>query len=134
MFFVVLNFIKMAIRQNRSRRKPSGGRYKDYRKSRAFDLGREPTYTKVGKKKTKVLKGRSRINKRILLSCDEANVFDGKKYHKVKIQTILENPANRHFIRRNIITKGAVIQTELGKAKLTNRPGQEGSINAVLVK
>ena len=124
----------MAIRHGKSRRKASGGRYKACRKGRAFELGREPTYTKLGEIKAKIIDGRSGIKKVALLSCNEANVFDGKKYHKVKIQTILENPANRNFIRRNIITKGAVIQTELGKAKVTSRPGREGTINAVLVK
>ncbi|MEK6848627.1 MAG: 30S ribosomal protein S8e, partial [Nanoarchaeota archaeon] len=42
-------------------------------------------------------------------------------------------PANRHFIRRNIMTKGSVIDTELGKARITSRPGQDGVVNAVLI-
>ena len=49
------------------------------------------------------------------------------------IETVELNGANRNYVRRNIITKGAIIQTTLGKAKVTNRPGQDGSINAVLV-
>ncbi|MBS3163365.1 30S ribosomal protein S8e, partial [Candidatus Woesearchaeota archaeon] len=54
--------------------------------------------------------------------------------HKMaKIKTILENPANRHYVRRNIITKGSVIDTDLGKARVTNKPGQEGAINAILI-
>jgi len=57
-----------------------------------------------------------------------------KKYSKVKIKNVVENPANRHFVRRNILTKGTVVDTDKGKAKITNRPGQEGSINAVLVE
>ncbi|MEM2426420.1 MAG: hypothetical protein QXE83_05420 [Archaeoglobaceae archaeon] len=32
------------------------------------------------------------------------------------------------------MTKGAIIQTEIGKAKVTNRPSQEGIINAVLIE
>ena len=51
---------------------------------------------------------------------------------KAKIISVAENKASRHFLRRNIITKGAVIETELGKAKVTSRPGQHGVINAVL--
>ena len=63
------------------------------------------------------------------------NVVDPKtkSSKKVKIKTITENPANRNFVRRNIITKGAVIETELGKAKITGRPGQDAAINAVLL-
>jgi len=124
----------MAIRQGRSKRKVSGGRYIDNRKKRTFDLGREPTFTKVGKRKAKKIKMRGGSKKTILLSCDEANVFDGNKTQKVKIKTILENPANRHFVRRNILTKGSIIQTDLGKARVTSKPGQEGIVNAVVVK
>ncbi len=124
----------MAISKARSRRKVSGGRYSSYRKKKSYDLGRESAFTKVAKRKTRKIKMRSGNVKIILLSCDVANVFDGKNYKKVKIQTIIENPANRHFVRRNILTKGAIIQTEIGKARVTSRPGQEGSINAVLIK
>ncbi|MCD6558125.1 MAG: 30S ribosomal protein S8e, partial [Candidatus Aenigmarchaeota archaeon] len=38
------------------------------------------------------------------------------------------------FVRRNIITKGAIIMTEDGRAVVTNRPGQEGVINAKLIE
>jgi small subunit ribosomal protein S8e len=70
-----------------------------------------------------------------LLSADIANLFDPKtkSFKQVKIKTITDNPANRHFIRRNIMTKGAVVETELGKARITSRPGQDGVINAVLI-
>jgi small subunit ribosomal protein S8e len=47
--------------------------------------------------------------------------------------TIAENPSNRNFARRSIMTKGTVIETSAGKARITNRPGQEGAINAVLI-
>ena len=50
------------------------------------------------------------------------------------MKTVSENTADRHFVRHNIITKGAIVMTSKGKAKVTNRPGQEGIINAVLVK
>ena len=52
---------------------------------------------------------------------------------KVEILDVLDNTANRDFVRRKIITKGAVIETELGQARVTSRPGQHGVINAVLV-
>ena len=70
-----------------------------------------------------------------LLSADTANLFDTKtkKYEQVKIKTIVDNPADRHFVRRNIMTKGTVIETEKGKARITSRPGQDGSVNAVLI-
>ena len=124
----------MAISQLRSKKKTSGGRYK-YRVKKKKNLGNLPTHTKLGKRKTKVVKGRAGIMKQKLLNEESANVYDPKtkKYSKLKILNIIGNTANRHFVRRNIITKGAIIKTEKGEAKVTSRPGQQGSINAVLV-
>lgn len=125
----------MAIIQTRSKRKPSGGRYKSHLSKRIHALGRAPTYTKIGAIKKMVLRSRGGHIKTILLQADVANVYNpkSKKYQKVKIKTIVDSPANRNFIKRNIITKGAIIDTEIGKAKVTSRPGQESTVNAVLI-
>lgn len=125
----------MAISQARSKRKQTGALYKDYRKKKKHELGRLPALTRVEKKRTSNIRLRGGDRKVRLLSIDVANLLDPKtkKYEKVKIKTILENPANRHFVRRNIMTKGAVIETEKGKAKVTSRPGQDGAVNAILI-
>jgi len=126
----------MAISQHRSRRKVSGGLYKDHRKKRLSDLGRDPTMTKIGETKVRNIRAKSSITKRAILTTDIVNVMDPKtnKCKKVKIKTVLDNPANRHFIRRNILTKGTTIDTEIGKARITSRPGQHGVLNAVLIQ
>ena len=125
----------MALSQARSSRKATGGRYVDYRKKRLNELGRDPSLTKLGKKKMRVIRAKGGNRKLRLLSADTANLYDpkAKSYKHAKIKTISDNPANRHFIRRNIMTKGSVIDTELGKAKITSRPGQDGVVNAVLI-
>lgn len=125
----------MAITQSKSKRKVSGGRYRNYRKKRVFELGNLPALTKIDKRRCKVLRIKGGNSKFKLLSEDIVNLYDPKekKYSKVKIKTVVENPANRHYVRRNILTKGTIIETEKGKAKILSRPGQEGSINAVLV-
>ena len=125
----------MVITQHKSRRSPSGSRYKSWRKKRIFESGNLPAYTGLGKKVVKIRRMVGGHKKIFQLSSDIANVYDpkAKKYIKAKIETIVENPANRHFVRRNIITKGTVIKTEKGNARVTNRPGQEGVINAVLI-
>jgi len=124
----------MALSQARARRKPTGGRYKAYRKKVQYELGREPSFTKLGKKKLQVIRTMGANRKLRLLSADTANLFDpkSKTFKQAKIKTITDNPANRHFIRRNIMTKGCVIDTEFGKARITSRPGRDGVINAVL--
>ncbi|MBI4360757.1 30S ribosomal protein S8e [Candidatus Micrarchaeota archaeon] len=61
-----------------------------------------------------------------------ANVSDGKNVQKTKILTVKDSPDNRHFARENVVTRGALVETELGLAKVTSRPGQHGVVNAVL--
>ena len=126
----------MAISQLRSVRKPSGGKYKSKgRKQKAYELGSEPAFTGLGKRRAKNMRTMGNNSRTRLLAADTANLFDPKtkKYEQAKIKTISGNPANRHFVRRNIMTKGAIIETEKGKARITSRPGQDGAVNAVLI-
>ena len=71
-----------------------------------------------------------------LRSAAEANVYDASsgKTSKSKILRVTANKANREYERRGVITKGATIQTELGEAKVTSRPSDDGVVNAVLTK
>ena len=131
---IILHF--MARSQRRSLRKPTGGRYKQKgRKKKLYELGREPTFTHIGKRRASNIRIKGAHHKVKLFSMDTANLLDPKtkKYEQVKIKNVIENPANRHFIRRNIMTKGTVIETDKGKAKITSRPGQDGMVNAVLI-
>ena len=125
----------MVLTQYRSKRKVSGGRYRSYRGKRLYETARIPSLTKLEKTKLVKVSTLGANQKTRLLSAEYANVVDPKtkKHKKVKIKTILESPANRHYVRRNIMTKGTIIDTELGKAKITSRPGQDGSVNTVLV-
>ena len=84
-------------------------------------------------KKYKTMGGNSKDR---VMSAEMANVFDPKKGKviRTKILTVTANPANPNYVQRNIINKGAIIQTELGEARITSRMGQTGVVNAVLVK
>ncbi|MFH1073305.1 MAG: 30S ribosomal protein S8e [Nanoarchaeota archaeon] len=126
----------MVIIQDKARRKPTGGRYKDVRTKRLYRMGRAPMHTKLDKRRLVVIRTKGGGIKQKLHSQDTVNVYDpkSKKYASKKILKIVENPANRHFSRRNIITKGSIIETESGKARITSRPGQEGTLNAVLIE
>ncbi len=125
----------MVVYQGRSKRSPRGSRYKAYRKKKKYELGRLPALTTVDKRRIKKIRTRGGNQKLRLLSEEHVNLFDPKtsKFQKVKIKGVIENPANRHFVRRNILTKGSIIETEVGKAKVTSRPGQDGTVNAVLI-
>ncbi len=117
-------------------RKKTGGKVKLHRKKRKFELGSNPLFTKLGKVKKKFVKTKGGGKKVKSLSVKYANVFDPstKKTKKVEITDVVENPANPHFVRRGIVTKGATIETELGIARVTSRPSQHGIVNAVLIK
>jgi small subunit ribosomal protein S8e len=125
----------MAQAQARGNRKASGGRYHPFRSKRKFELARFPALTKIAEKK---LRWRRTIggNKKVLsLSAKEINVANNKgKVQKAEIVTVLENPANPNLVGRNILTKGAIVETKLGKVRVTSRPGQEASVNGVLVE
>lgn len=126
----------MAKWQGLPRRKPTGGRLRPARKKRRFEIGREPHPTGIGAQKRKSVRVRAAATKVRVLQANVAVVTDPKsnRSFKAEIKTVTENPANPNYIRRNIITKGAVIVTTKGKARVTSRPGQHGTINAVLVE
>jgi small subunit ribosomal protein S8e len=70
-----------------------------------------------------------------LVSADTANVADrAGKVSKSKILRVKQSPANRDYGRRGVITKGAIIETEAGEAKVTSRPTDDGVVNAVLTE
>lgn len=116
-------------------RKSSGGRYKAKRKTRLHERPGIPRVVKIRPTKTKKVRGRGGKEKLVLLSCEDVNILDPKgKSKKAKIKNVVETTANRFWARQNRLVKGSIIETDLGKAKITNRPGQEGTINAVLIK
>lgn len=125
----------MTIFQGSGRKKPSGGKLRQSRSKRRYELGREPTMTRIGNESRKVQRGHGGNTKAILMLGSEANVYDpkSKKTTKTKVVTVKANPANPHFVQRNILNKGTVISTEAGDARITSRPGQDGVINAVLL-
>ncbi|MGE0792938.1 MAG: 30S ribosomal protein S8e [Candidatus Woesearchaeota archaeon] len=126
----------MAILKLRSNRKATGGRYKKPKVKRMARFGRLSTNPKIGETKSKTIKTIGGNVKNKLLMANKANVYDAKTktYEVLDIKTAVENKANVQFVRRNILTKGTVIETAKGKAKITSRPGQNTVVNAVLVE
>ncbi len=115
----------------------SGGRKRASQDKRLHHYGGFQALTRLhkGEKETRdVIKtkgGRVKVKPKHV---EFVNLFADGKTKKVKITNVSETPSNRHYARENIIIKGAIIQTEAGKARVTNRPGQDGVINAVLAK
>ena len=125
----------MAIWQGSSLRKPSGARSRRNRNKRSFEFGRTPAETRIGEEVKKEIIARGNGTKTRATVANRINVIDPKdnSSKNVEIITVLENSANTHFVRRNIVTKGAVVETPEGNAKVTSRPGQDGVVNGVLI-
>ena len=126
----------MALWQGRSKRKSTGGRYRPFRKKRKHEIGREQQYAFLGPQRLKLYRTRGANRKVRVLGAEFANVLDPKTSatKRVKILTVKANPSNPHFVTRNILTRGATIETDLGLAKVTSKPGQHGVVNAVLLE
>ncbi|MBN2599235.1 MAG: 30S ribosomal protein S8e [Candidatus Thermoplasmatota archaeon] len=125
----------MAVWQGNSKRSFTGRRIRYARNKRRFEIGRESHLTTIGTMKRKAVRTRGKNHKSRALTADAAYVVDPKtkKTTKTEIITVVENSANIHYVRRNIMNKGAIINTKIGKARITSRPGQSGVINAVLL-
>jgi small subunit ribosomal protein S8e len=119
--------------QGRSLRKRTGGRRRPKRDRRKHELGSEPTETRVGDAKLKVVDTRGTGTKVKALQADTASVATDDGTAAADIEDVVENPADPNYARRNIITHGAIIETSEGEARVTSRPGQDGQVNAELL-
>ncbi len=115
-------------------KKITGGKYIKRRKKKLHELPGQKRIVKLGEEKRKSKRIRGGKKKTFLLNTKFINVKTENKNQKVEIKNVLETPSNRFLARQNILTKGTIVETELGKAKITNRPSQEGMINGVLIE
>ncbi len=120
---------------NMRKKKASGGRKRSFRMKRKFETGSFPTETTRGPPKRRFKRVHGGNIKARLLSVTHANVSDPStgKTERVEITRVKRNPANVDYDRRGVITKGTIIETPLGTARVTSRPGQNGLVNAILI-
>jgi small subunit ribosomal protein S8e len=120
--------------QGPSPRKRTGGRRRPASKKKKHQLGTEFTETQLGDAKFKTVDARGNTEKVRAIATDTASVAVDGEVVAAAIEDVVENASNPNYVRRNIITKGAVIETSEGRARVTSRPGQDGQVNAVLVE
>ncbi|XES76465.1 MAG: 30S ribosomal protein S8e [Candidatus Bathyarchaeia archaeon] len=120
---------------NLHKKKLTGGRKRICRIKRKFEHGKFAAETILGEPKRKISRGYGGNKKLKVLAEKYASVTDVKsgKTEKTQILRVVRNPANVDYNRRGVITKGAEIETSLGMAKVTSRPGNDGIINAILI-
>jgi small subunit ribosomal protein S8e len=113
-------------------KKISGGKYIKNRKKKLLEREGQKRIVKLGEDKRKSKRIRGGNSKTFLLNAKFVNLPKEKK--KVEIKNVLETPSNRFLARQNILTKGTIVETAIGKVKITNRPPQEGVVNGILLK
>lgn len=116
------------------RKKTSGKYHKRTKRKFHTRTNQEKTAVLAPETKTKQLKTRGGNKKTIILKTNLVNLTIDGKTKKATIKNVLETPQNRFLARQNKLLKSAIIETSEGKARITNRPTQEGHVNAVLIK
>jgi small subunit ribosomal protein S8e len=117
-----------------TKRKQTGGKKRAYRSKRIFDQGRHPVETLLGDTKRKTVQGRSRIEKTKIIKTNLVNVTNPATgiTERLEVLDVVRNPAKADYNRRGVITKGTIVRTEKGLARIVSRPGQDGALNAVV--
>ncbi|HUH79402.1 MAG TPA: 30S ribosomal protein S8e [Methanoregula sp.] len=121
--------------QGDSVRKVTGGRRRPAAMKRRSEIGLAPADTHIGVERRRSIRTFGGNEKSRALRADFVNVTNpaSGETRRVKIETVEENSANPNYVRRNLLTRGAIIKTEIGHARIMSRPGQDGVINAVLL-
>ena len=121
--------------ENLKTSKITGGKRHPLKTRQKFDIDRYPNEALMGEQETATRKTRGNNRKTALKTVSHVNmVLPDTKIKRTKIIRVLENQTNNDYQRRGVITKGAILETEDGKCKVVSRPGQNGIINAILVK
>ncbi len=121
--------------ENLSTSKITGGRRVALRTRRKYETDRYPNEPTNGAQLTITRRVRGNNKKTALKSIDFVNLSTGEsKVKKTKIIKVLENATNNDYKRRGIITKGAILETQEGKCRVVSKPGQNGIVNAILLK
>ena len=120
--------------ENLGTSKVTGGRRHPLRSRRKYEMDRFPNEALIGEQITITRKVRGKNVKTAIKTIDSVNLAIDSKIKRVKIIKVLENATNNDYQRRGVISKGAILETEEGKCRVVSRPGQHGTVNAILVK
>lgn len=121
--------------ENLATSKITGGRRHPLRTRRKYEIDRYPNEPINGAQVTITRRVRGNNRKTALKTIDFVNLSTGDaKVKKTKILKVLDNATNNDYKRRGIITKGAILEIQEGKCRVVSKPGQNGIVNAVLLK
>ena len=98
-------------RNSRHKRRATGGRMPIHKKKRKFEMGRVPTMTKLGARKTINIRGRGNNIKRRALRIDHGNFSWGSEAtaHKTRVLDCVYNATNNELVRTKTLVKNAIV-------------------------
>ena len=119
-----------------SRRKPSGGRRVRARGKRSTEISTEKQLALIGESKKKIYRRTGGNTLVRVLAANKVSINNPKtgKTTLGTIENVVENESDPNYVRRNVLVKGAIIETDKGRVKITSRPGKDGVINGVLIE
>jgi len=121
--------------ENLKTSKITGGIRHPLKSRRKFHIDRYPNEALMGEQVTVTRKTRGNNRKTSLKTANTVNIVlaDGK-IKRSEIVKVLANQTNNDYQRRGVITKGAIVETKDGECKIVSRPGQDGTLNGILLK
>jgi small subunit ribosomal protein S8e len=101
-------------RDNRTKRRATGGKKKHFRKSRKLEIGRQPALTKLGDRKVTVVRTRGGNSKLRAIRLDAGNFGWGSEAiaRKSRILGVKYNPTSNELVRTNTLVKNSIIEID----------------------
>ena len=119
-----------------SRKKSTGRRRVQARGKRSTEISTEKQFALVGESRRKIYRKAGGNTMVRVMAANKVSVNNPKtgKTVNADIINVIQNESDPNYVRRNILVKGAVIETSEGNVKITSRPGKDGVINGVLIE
>ncbi|CDF37189.1 40S ribosomal protein S8 [Chondrus crispus] len=101
-------------RDSRHKRRLTGGKHPYFRKKRKFELGRQPSMTKLGTKLVRPVRVRGGNLKMRALRLETGNFSWGSEGFsgKSRILNVVYNASNNELVRTNTLVKGCIVQID----------------------
>ncbi len=119
--------------ENLTKRKVTGGKRIAYRGRKKMERKSQPRVAKIGKSEVLTRRARGGNIIHYVISAEKISISTNEGTKNVKLLSLASNPSNRDYERRGIITRGAIVMTEAGRAKVTSKPSKNGTLSGVLL-
>jgi small subunit ribosomal protein S8e len=101
-------------RDSRHKRRATGGRMPVHQKKRKFEMGRQPSQTKLGAKRVRPVRSRGGNYKFRALRIDAGNFSWGSEAisRKTRVLDVVYNATNNELVRTKTIVKNAIVSID----------------------